>query len=105
MQEFNQLNSAIANAVSGVGNSIHVPVQDLLAAVNAAGRTDKMIMLIENLGLYRFDAEMIVASNDNTIIRPTDVATDAGRWIKISSTVTDHDNLSNILGNGTYHLL
>jgi hypothetical protein len=64
-----------------------------------------MIMLIENLGLYRFDAEMIVASNDNTIIRPTDVATDAaaGRWIKISSTVTD-DNLSNILGNGTYHL-
>jgi hypothetical protein len=75
-------------------------------AVNAAGRTDKMIMLIENLGLYRFDAEMIVASNDNTIIRPTDVATDAaaGRWIKISSTVTDHDNLSNILGNGTYHL-
>jgi hypothetical protein len=63
-----------------------------------------MIMLIENLGLYRFDAEMIVASNDNTIIRP--VATDAaaGRWIKISSTVTDHDNLSNILGNGTYHL-
>jgi hypothetical protein len=50
-----------------------------------------MIMLIENLGLYRFDAEMIVASN-NTIIRPTDVATDAaaGRWIKISSTVTDH---------------
>jgi hypothetical protein len=29
--EFNQLNSAIANAVSGVGNSIHVPVQDLLA--------------------------------------------------------------------------
>jgi hypothetical protein len=64
-----------------------------------------MIMLIENLGLYRFDAEMIVASNDNTIIRPTDVATDAaaGRWIKISSTVTDHDNLSNI-GNGTYHL-
>jgi hypothetical protein len=27
--QFNQLNSAIANAVSGVGNSIHVPVQDL----------------------------------------------------------------------------
>lgn len=106
--EFTQMNTAIANAVAGVGNSIHVPVADLAAAkaVVLSGRADRMIMLIETLGLYRFDAEMITASNDNTIIRPTDVASDAaaGRWIKISTTLTDHDNLSNILGNGTYHL-
>lgn len=106
--EFTQMNTAIGNAVSGVGNSIHIPVADLATSktIVLADRADKMIMLIETLGLYRFDAEMIVASNDTTIIRPTDVASDAaaGRWIKISSTVTDHDNLSNILGNGTYHL-
>lgn len=106
--EFSQMNTAIGNAVAGVGNSIHIPVADLAAskAVILAERTDKMIMLIETLGLYRFDTQLIAVSNDNTIIRPTDIASDAvaGRWIKISTTITDHDNLSNILGNGTYHL-
>lgn len=103
-----QMNTAIANAISGVGNSVHAPVADLAAckAIAAAGRADKMVMLVESLGLYRFDAESSVASNDTTVIRPTDIASDAsaGRWLKISSTLTDHDLLSNILGNGTYHL-
>ena len=106
-----QMNTAIGNAVSGLGNSIHVPVADLTAAkaVASAGRADKMLMLIETLGLYRFDAELIIASNDDTIIRPTDVATDsvAGRWIKVSSTITDHNNLSSKQGGTTaeyYHL-
>lgn len=106
--EFTQMNTAIDNALSGAGNSIHVPVADLAAskAVPLSERADKMLMLIETLGLYRYDAQMIDVSNDTTIIRPTDIASDAvaGRWIKISSTITDHDNLSNILGNGTYHL-
>jgi hypothetical protein len=106
--EYAQLNSAIANAISGVGSSIHVPVQTvaLAKAVAAAGRADKMILLIEDLGLYRFDDQMIAISNDATVIRPTDVASDsaAGRWVKISSTITDHDLLSNLLGNGGYHL-
>lgn len=103
-----QMDTAITNAVSGLGSSIHVPVADLASAkaVVAVGRADKMIMLIESMGLYRFDNESAVVSNDGTIIRPTDIATDAtaGRWIKMSSTLTDHDLLSNILGNGTYHL-
>lgn len=103
-----QMNTAISNATSGVGTSIHAPAADLTAAkaVNAAGRADKMLMLIETLGLYHFDAESVAVSNDATVIRPTDVASDAaaGRWIKMSSTLTDHDLLSNILGNGTYHL-
>lgn len=103
-----QMDTAIANAVSGLGSSIHVPVADLAAckAVASAGRADKMIMLIESLGLYHFDAESTAASNDTTVIRPTDVASDAaaGRWIKMSSTLSDHDLLSSILGNGTYHL-
>lgn len=109
--EFSQMNTAISNAITGVGNSIHVPVADLAAskavpASGSTGRLDKMIMLIETLGLYRYDNESLSVSNDNTVIRPTDLASDAvaGRWIKMSSTITDHDNLSNILGNGTYHL-
>lgn len=103
-----QMNTAISNATSGVGTSIHAPVADLAAAkaINSAGRADKMLMLVESLGLYHFDAESTATSNDTTIIRPTDVASDAsaGRWIKMSSTLTDHDMLSNILGNGGYHL-
>ncbi|MFZ4412923.1 MAG: hypothetical protein ACOYOV_07555 [Bacteroidales bacterium] len=102
-----QMNAAMA----GVGGAIHVPVADYVAmiAVNAAGRSDKMLMLVETLGLYRFDAESTAASNNaglNTIIRPTDIASDvtAGRWLKMSSLLTDHALLDNILGNGGYHL-
>lgn len=106
--EFDQMNAAINNAVAGVGSSIHVPVTDLLAAkaITSAGRADKMLMLIETIGLYHFDAESTAASNDGTVIRPTDVASDAtpGRWIKMSSILTDHALLDNILGNGGYHL-
>ena len=106
--EFDQMNAAINNAVAGVGSSIHVPVADLSAAkaVTAAGRADKMLMLVETIGLYHFDAESTAASNDGTVIRPTDIASDvtAGRWIKMSSILTDHALLDNILGNGGYHL-
>jgi len=106
--EFAQMNTAIANAGVGVGSSIHVPVADLAAAkaINAAGRADKMIMLIESLGLYRYDAENLATSNDGTVIRPTDLASDsvAGRWLKMSSILTDHSLLNNLLGNGEYHL-
>jgi hypothetical protein len=106
--EYDQMNAAINNAVAGVGSSIHVPVADLSAAkaITAAGRADKMLMLIETIGLYHFDAESTAPSNDGTIIRPTDVASDvaAGRWIKMSSILTDHALLDNILGNGGYHL-
>ena len=106
--EFSQMTTAIADAVAGVGSSIHVPVADLLAskAITAAGRADKMLMLIETIGLYHFDAESTAVSNDGTVIRPTDIASDvaAGRWIKMSSILTDHALLDNILGNGGYHL-
>lgn len=100
-----QMNTAIGNATSGLGNSLHIPVADLAAAkaVLAAGRADKMLMNVEALGLYRFDLESVAASNDDTVIRPTDIATDAtaGRWVKMSSTITDHNNLSGKQGGAT----
>jgi hypothetical protein len=98
----------LQTAVLGLNSSIHVPVADLAAAkaVPAIDRQDREVMLIETLGLYRYDLESAAASNDNTVIRPTDIASDAtaGRWIKISSSITDHDNMSAISGNGMYHL-
>ena len=106
-----QMDTAIGTAVAGVGGALHVPVADLAAAVavNSAERSDKMLMLIESLGLYRFDAESTTASNNGstaTVIRPTDVATDAasGRWIKISNILTSHSLLDGLQGNGEYHL-
>lgn len=107
--EYDQLNTAISNAVSGLGNSLHIPVADLAAAKAVTDYTDKMLMLIETLGLYRFDSELIVTSTDDTIIRPTNIANDtlAGRWVKMSSTITDHNLLSGLQGGTTgqyYHL-
>lgn len=100
-----QLNTAIGDATTGLGNSIHTPVADLAGAkaIISTDRADKMIMNIEALGLYRFNTEGVEISDDNTYIRPTDVASDAspGRWVKISSTITDHDLLSNIKGGST----
>jgi len=107
--EYDQMYTAISNATTGVGNAIHAPVADLAAAKAVTDYIDKMLMLIETMGLYRFDAEATTASNDNTIIRPTNIASDAspGRWIKMSATITDHNLLSGIQGGTTgeyYHL-
>jgi len=69
-----QMNTAIGNATSGLGNSLHIPVADLAAAkaILAAGRADKMLMNVEALGLYRFDLESMAVSNDDTVIgQPT----------------------------------
>ena len=106
-----KINTVVTNATSGLASSLHAPVADLTAAVavNSAGRADKMLMNIESLGLYRFDAESTVASNGDQVIRPTDVASDAsaGRWIKLSSTINDHNGLGNMQGGTTgqyYHL-
>ena len=113
--EFGQMQTAISTAVLGLGNSIHTPVQDLAGAIAipAIERQDKMIMLIESLGLYHFDSQSTDISNNGSlanVIRPTDIATDAGagRWIKMSNVMTDHNSLTTIQGgNGSteyYHL-
>jgi hypothetical protein len=99
-----QMNTAITNALSGLSGSLHTPVANLAAAkaVPAGERADKMLMNIEDMGLYRYDLESVAVSNDATIIRPTDIASDAtaGRWVKMSSSLSDHNNLSSIQGGG-----
>ncbi|MGV8961796.1 MAG: hypothetical protein ACOH2V_00175 [Candidatus Saccharimonadaceae bacterium] len=101
--EYGQMITAIGNATAGLGNSIHVPVADLAVAKTVTDYVDKMLMLIESLGLYRFDAESASVSNNDTVIRPTNIASDAtpGRWIKLSATITDHNLLSGLQGGQT----
>jgi len=101
-----QMTTAISNALIGFG-AIHTPVQSLVlaVAVPAIERLDKMIMLIEDLGLYHYDAQSSATSNNGTIanvIRPTDIGSDAtpGRWIKMSSVMTDHNSLTSLQGDG-----
>jgi len=101
----------VSNATSGLASSLHAPVADLAAAkaILSAARADKMLMNIESLGLYRFDLESMAVSNDDQIVRPTDVASDAsaGRWLKLSATINDHNLLANMQGGTTaqyYHL-
>jgi len=109
--EYAQMNSAISAALTGGATSLHTPVSDLAAAkaVLAAARADKMIMNIETLGLYRFDAESVVTSNDGTVIRPTDIGSDAsaGRWVQMTALTSDHNLTANKQGGTTseyYHL-
>ena len=96
-------------AVSGMGGSIHVPVADLTALKALTDYADKMLINAESLGLYRYDAESSATSNDTTVIRPTNIASDAspGRWIRMSATINEHNLLSAIQGGTTgeyYHL-
>ncbi len=109
--EYAQMNSAISAALTGGATSLHTPVADLAAAkaVASAARADKMIMNIETLGLYRFDNESVVASNDGNVIRPTDIGSDAsaGRWIQMTALTSDHNLTQNKQGGTTgeyYHL-
>ncbi len=109
--EYDQMNTAISSALAGGASSIHIPVADLAAAkaVASANRSDKMMMHVETLGLYRFDTESSITSNDTTVIRPTDVASDAsaGRWIQLTPISSDHNLAANKQGGTTneyYHL-
>jgi len=92
--------SQLDSATAGIQSGLHVPVADLAAgkAVPAAERTDKMLMLVEALGLYRFDAESAAAPDDINVFKPTDITTGNGRWIRMSVEMSNHENLSGLLG-------
>jgi len=101
-----QVNTRIDNAVSGVGSRLLTPVSDIpsLKALNTTNLEDKSLINVEDSGLYRFDKDSTVAGDDNRVVVPT---TGPGRWFKMSSSINDHNNLSNIQGgtvNQYYHL-
>jgi len=77
----------LLDAVTG-NAAIRPPEQDL-AALKALNTTDagtypdKVIIWIEDLGLYAFDRENVLTGDDNLIVAPT---TGPGRWIKVNQT-------------------
>jgi len=101
-----QVNTRIDNAVSGVGSRLLAPVSNIssLKALNTTNLEDKSLINVEDSGLYRFDKDSTVTGDDNRVVVPT---IGPGRWFKMSSSINDHNNLSNIQGgtvNQYYHL-
>ena len=95
-----QVNTRIDNAVTGIAARLLPPVADLTAlkAVNTTTLTDKTMINCETLGLYRLDLQSSATADDNRIVAPT---TGSGRWIKMSASINDHNNLTAIQGGGT----
>lgn len=79
----------IEGGILAVDQRIASGVADISALKNiaAANRVDKMIVLVEAAGLYRFDAESSTAGDDNLVVQP---AAGTGRWIKISEITVTH---------------
>lgn len=88
-------------AIPGVGFSseaddfsTHPPVQDVteLAAIletDPISYEDKMLCLVEDEGLYRFDAESTIVPDGLDVVIPNDIVHPApGRWIQITNTMT-----------------
>lgn len=97
-----------ASAV-GVNGRIFDAVADLTAA-KAINTTDvddwpdNGVMVVKTLGTYRLDRSSSAAGDNNRVIQPT---TGVGRWLKIASTIFDHNELFNAQGGTTnqyYHL-
>lgn len=99
----------VDNVASGTSSSLHTPVQDITTLKTLTDYQDKMLINVEDVGLYRYDTQSTVTSDNNLVVRPNNIASDAspGRWIKMSSSINEHNNLSNIQGGTTgqyYHL-
>ena len=103
------VNTALNNMAAGLGGGTKPGVADIatLKAINTTNSSDypdKLMILVENTGLYRLDRESVAVNDNNFTIAPT---TGSGRWIKISGSVTDHNLQSNIQGGLTdekYHI-
>jgi hypothetical protein len=84
--------------------SIHSPVGTLAQARALNDLTDKMLLNIEVLGLYRYDAEGTGTDDGNLIIKPTAMS---GRLFKMTSILNNHESLDGLQGgtaNDRYHL-
>ncbi|MCK4260026.1 MAG: hypothetical protein KAX49_13690 [Halanaerobiales bacterium] len=109
----NKIQSELDAIDSGIGSSIHTPVQDInaLKAIDSVATgnevSDKMLIHVENNGLFRFDLESSAAPDDVDVVRPTDRGALNGRWIRMTDPTNNHNNLSNLDGGGGgeyYHM-
>lgn len=105
----NAVRDYIDNLDIGTGGVLLPGVADLTAlkALNTTSDVDypdKAIILVETLGVYRFDRDSSATADDDFVIQPT---TGVGRWFKMSSNINAHNHLSSIQGGQAgeyYHL-
>jgi hypothetical protein len=86
-------------------NTIKDPVQNLveLKGLNTSTSTeypDKVLLHVEDSGLYRLDRGSTEIDDGDYIIEPT---VGVGRWIKIAGSIFDHSLLRNLIG-GEIHV-
>lgn len=65
---------------------------------------DKILINVEDTGLFRLDRESSATSDDVQIVEPT---TGVGRWLKMSSHISSHNNTDNKQGGTAdeyYHI-
>jgi len=105
-----EFDTAIDNLQSEIGGRLLPPVQDIssLKAIDTtieADYKDKTLCNVEDNGLYRLDRQSTETEDLDRIIQPT---TGPGRWLKMTTSISDHNLLSVIQGGSAserYHLL
>lgn len=98
-----KINTELNNIAAGIGTRLHTAVQDITAlkaidTTTAADYPDKSLISVEDKGLYRLDRDSSDAGDDDRIVQPT---AGVGRWFKMSASINDHNNLSNMQGGTT----
>ena len=104
-----KISTEVGNLAAGISSRIATPVSDVTAlkavdTTSADSYPDKIIVNVEDKGLYRLDRDSSETGDDDRVVAPT---TGVGRWLKLSSSINDHNNLSNTQGGTTgekYHL-
>lgn len=85
----------IEDLVSGGNSESMAKIQDIAGLKLLSSNEDKSIALVEDMGfLYRYDAQSMLVSDDNMVVRPTEISSDSnpGRWIKIVGASIDDSN-------------
>ena len=78
-----ELGNIIDDLMAGGDEATHEPVADLAAlrAIPEDELSDRMMILCETLGLYRYDAQSVAVDDAVNVVKPTAVTT--GRFIRI----------------------
>jgi hypothetical protein len=103
------VHTAIANVGAGISTGLKPGIGTIaelraLNTTNASEYPDKVMILVEEAGQYRLDRESSATDDGIRIIQPT---TGVGRWLRISTSLTDHNLQNNAQGGTTdqkYHL-
>ena len=93
------LNTVINNITSGVGGTIHTPVQNLtdLAAISNTELEDKLLCFVQDKGtLYRYDAQSTATADGSDIVAPSGWT---GRWYSMF-TALNISGTAPIVANG-----